>query len=71
MRLDLRLEELMRAFYMHFPDGNPTSETSRWRSSSQCWNEICSVSLTLDDGHQTMDRIIRQLEEEGIKPRES
>jgi hypothetical protein len=71
MRLDLRLEELLRAYYTHFPTGKPTLETSRWKSSSVCWNEICSVSLTLDDGHQTMDRILRQLEEEGIKPLES
>ena len=71
MRLDLRLEELMRSYYSHFPNDLPTSETSQWKSPSQCWNEICSVSLTLDDGHQTMDRIIKQLEDEGIKRRES
>lgn len=71
MRLDLRLEELMRSYYAHFPNKNPTLETSRWKNPSQCWNEICSVSLTLNDSHQTMDRIIRQLEEEGVKPRES
>ena len=72
MRLDLRLEGLLRAYYIHFPLGKTTLETSRWRSPTQCWNEICSASLTLDDGHQTMDRLIRQLEEEkGIKPRES
>ena len=71
MRLDIRLEEMLRAYYTHFPNGQPTLETSRWRNPTQCWNEICSVSLTLDDGHQTMDRILRQLEEEGVKPRES
>lgn len=71
MRLDIRLEELLRAYYTHFPNGQSTTEISDLRSASQCWNEICSVSLTLDDGHQTMDRILRQLEKEGIKPRES
>lgn len=71
MRLELKLEELMRAYYTHFPNSISTSETSQWRSPTQCWNEICYVSLELDDDHQTMDRLILQLEKEGIKPRES
>ena len=71
MRLELKLEELMRAYYTHFPIGKSWETTSKWRNPDQCWNEICSVSLDLDDDHQTMDRISLQLEEEGIKPRES
>ena len=71
MSLSLKLEELLRAYYTHFPDLRPpVQQTSSWRSATDCWNAICEVSLKIGDNHETMNRLIDQLEVEGIKKRE-
>jgi len=61
------LKRMTRGFYTHYPEGIKSPYNPDWTNASEIWYKINRLSSSLNDEHQTLYALQKELTEEGIK----
>jgi hypothetical protein len=62
----VKLESLLRAYFIHWPYGHGMSDYHpNWKRGQESWDEIISVSSKLCDDHKTLNYLKEKLKAEG------